>query len=221
MKKPPDKPFGDAVKDLLARVHALPRGDKRQLVAIAGSPAGGKSTLSTLLTDTLRSQGIRVANVPMDGFHLDNCVLEARGLLARKGAPETFDAAGFLELVKRLRTGEEVVYPIFDRERDLAVAGAGVVAKDCEIVLVEGNYLLFDEDPWRDLTRNWDLSIWVETSEQTVLERCVQRWVDYGHSFEAARARALDNDVANARRIIAARLAADFTVNEKALVPAD
>ncbi len=215
MSTPPDTPFGPAVQDILKRVCALPRAQTRQLVAIAGVPAGGKSTLAALLANSFTECGIHAANVPMDGFHLDNRLLEARGLLHRKGAPETFDAAGFVNLVKRLKIEDEVIYPVFDRQLDLAVAGAGIVPTDCEVVLVEGNYLLFDEGPWRELTKSWDFSVWVETSEQTVLERCVQRWLDHGHDIEAARARAMRNDVANAKLINALRLPADLTVSER------
>ena len=177
--------------------------------------------MSSLLTEALESKDIRVANVPMDGFHLDNRLLKARGLLHSKGAPETFDAAGFLDLVKRLKAGGEVIHPVFDRDRDLTIAGAGIVPADCEIVVLEGNYLLFGEEPWRDLPSYWNFSVWVETSEQIVLERCVQRWIDHGHDPDAARARALGNDVANAKRIAASRLPSDLIVDEKAPAKTD
>mgnify|MGYP000368530937 CR=1 FL=1 len=83
----------------------------------------------------------------MDGFHLDNAVLESRDLKHRKGAPETFDADGFVHLINRLRNNIEVAAPVFDRTRDLSVAGATIVPADCEVVIVEGNYLMFDEPP--------------------------------------------------------------------------
>jgi len=148
----------------------------------------------------------------MDGFHLDNAVLDARGLRARKGAPETFDAAGFIALIERLRSGAEVVYPLFDRARDLSIAGAGVVPTDCDFVIVEGNYLLFNEDPWSALARMWDVSAWLDTSEETVRERCIARWLAHGHTEPQARARAEGNDLANARRVLAARLPADVVL---------
>ena len=196
---------------LMARLRALPAG-RRRLVAVAGVPASGKSMLSDALRAALVQDGHQAAVVPMDGFHLDNTVLEARGLRARKGAPESFDAAGFIALIQRLQSGAEVVYPVFDRARDLAIAGAGVVPTDCDFVIVEGNYLLFDEEPWSALTAMWDLSVWLDTPEETARARCIARWLAHGHTPEQARIRAEGNDLANARRIMAARLPADMTL---------
>jgi pantothenate kinase len=175
--------------------------------------------LGAALRDGLRGEGIQTELVPMDGFHLDNRILDARGLRACKGAPESFDAAGFLALVRRLRSGAEVVYPVFDRARDLSIAGAGIVTPACDMVIIEGNYLLFNEDPWSDLKGLWDFSVWLDTSEETILQRCISRWLNHGHDLPAARMRAETNDLANARRIIAARLPADLVVEEGSLAP--
>ena len=194
---------------LLQHILALPQGSGRSLVAIAGAPASGKSTLAAEMTGALRQAGRKARLIPMDGFHLDNAVLEARGLLARKGAPETFDADGFIVLMNRVKAGEEVVYPTFDRVRDLSIAGAAVIDANCDLVVVEGNYLLFDEPPWRSLADLWDFSIWCDTSEPVLLERCVQRWLDHNHTPDEARVRAESNDMANARRVIDMRLRAD------------
>lgn len=199
--------------ELLARLHGL-RGAGRKLIAVAGAPASGKSFLGAALCDALCRDGVLAKLVPMDGFHLDNRILDARNLRARKGAPETFDAAGFISLIQRFRTESEVVYPLFDRARDLSIAGAGVLSPDCEIIIIEGNYLLFGEPPWSHLASLWDFSIWLDTPEETILQRCVARWLAHGHDAEAARTRAEGNDLANARRIIAARLPADMTISE-------
>lgn len=207
------RPFDAVSPDLLKRLLAL-QGIGRKLIAVAGAPASGKSVLGVALRDALRRNGLRAELVPMDGFHLDNRLLDARNLRGRKGAPETFDVAGFITLVRRLRSDAEVVYPLFDRARDLSVAGAGVVSHDCEITIIEGNYLLFDEKPWSDLAALWDFSIWLDTPEETILQRCIARWLAHGHDPEAARKRAEDNDLANARRIFAARLSSDITLTE-------
>lgn len=212
---PLEAPFADDLPAILDRIEALPRHERRQLVAIAGTPAGGKSTIAALLTKALQDRGISAATVPMDGFHLDNRILSERDLLARKGAPETFDAAGFITLMTRLRTEAEVIYPVFDRQRDISVAGAERMDPGCDIAIVEGNYLLFDEAPWSALSDLWDLTIWVDTRIDTVLDRCVARWLAHGHTPEAARARALGNDVANAERIIAAARPADITIPDR------
>ena len=203
-----------SVEQLALRIAALPRDAGRQLIAVAGAPASGKSTLASSLADAVRAAGRTVSTVPMDGFHLDNRILDERGIRDRKGAPETFDADGFITLVHRIKAGGEVVYPLFDRARDIAVAGAAVFEADCDIAIFEGNYLLFDEDPWRELAPLWNLSVWFDVPETVLLKRCVQRWLDHDHTPESARARAEGNDLANARRIAAARLPADITLGD-------
>jgi len=197
------------IETLAQRVLALPQGAGRNLIAIAGAPASGKSTLATDLTKAVQEAGRRAQVIPMDGFHLDNAILQGRGLLSRKGAPETFDAEGFIGLMRRVKAGGEVVYPTFDRARDLSVAGAAVIDGDCDVAVVEGNYLLFDEAPWRSLAGLWDISIWYDMPEAVLLERCVQRWLEHDHTPEQAHARAQGNDMANARRIIGTRLPVD------------
>ncbi len=220
---PPDGPPTDdepadpaaaeaAVEALARRIAALPADGRRRMVAVAGAPTSGKSWMADALTERVNGAGRRARRIPMDGFHLDNAILDARGLRARKGAPETFDAGGFIALMRRVAAGGEVVYPLFDRARDLAIAGAAVIEADCDVAIVEGNYLLFDEDPWRALAPLWDVSVWVDVPERRLLARCVRRWIDHDHTPEAARARAEGNDMANARRIIGARLPADVTL---------
>lgn len=200
------------IKRCLAALRARHGPGARTLVAVAGPPASGKSTLAADLVARLNGDGPKAALVPMDGFHLDNAVLGARGLLHRKGAPETFDAAGFRSLVARLRDRAEVVVPRFDRARDLAIAGAEVVDADCEVVVVEGNYLLFAEPPWDGLAPLWDLRIFLDLPERELRARLIRRWRDHGLTEGEAVARAEANDLANARRILAARLGADLTL---------
>ncbi len=199
--------------DLARRIVELPKDEERRLVAVAGAPASGKSVLAAALCDAVNRSGRTARAIPMDGFHLDNRLLDERGLRSRKGAPETFDAAGFIALVHRLKSGEEVVYPLFDRSRDLAVAGAAVIEAECDVAIVEGNYLLFDEEPWRELAPLWDLSVWFDVPESELLQRCVKRWIDHNHTPKAALARAEGNDMANARRIMRAQLPTDVTIS--------
>jgi pantothenate kinase len=198
------------VTALAERVHAR-RGDRgRVLVALAGAPASGKSTLAAELARRLRDQHLTCEVVPMDGFHLDNAVLDARGLRTRKGAPETFDAEGFLHLVRRLKAGGEVVVPLFDRARDLAVAGAQVVPAACEVAVCEGNYLLFDEAPWAALAPLWDVTARLDVPLPEIRARLIQRWLDHGLSRAAATRRAEGNDVPNARRVAERALPAEL-----------
>jgi fructokinase len=202
--------MGDRVAAIIARLRERP--DARRLVALSGPPGTGKSTVAAALADALRDRGEAVSVVPMDGFHLDNGVLDARGLLPRKGAPETFDAAGFIAAIVRLTAGGEVVVPIFDRARDIAIAGASVVPAGTRTVIVEGNYLMFDAEPWRALAGLWDLAVFLDAPEDELRTRLVRRWRDHGLDERAALARAEANDLPNARRIRAARLAGAVTL---------
>lgn len=196
----------EALEETLVR---LPAG-QRYLVAIAGAPASGKSYLAERVAQSLNTAGRRAQVVPMDGFHLANPILQARDLMARKGAPESFDLGGFQRLLQALRTGSEIYYPTFDRELDMAIAGAGVVSPDCEFVLVEGNYLLLDEPGWRDLAGLWDISIRLDVPRDLLHQRLIKRWRHHGLEDQAARARAEGNDMVNADRIAAHALPPDI-----------
>ncbi|MFW8595711.1 nucleoside/nucleotide kinase family protein [Cribrihabitans neustonicus] len=185
-------------------------GGRRLLVGLSGAPGSGKSTLAQAAADALNQKGLRTVVVPMDGFHLDNAILKTRGLLARKGAPETFDLGGFARLLAALRQEDEVFYPVFDRARDIAIAGAGRVGPEHRVVLAEGNYLLFGEPGWRDLALLWDVSVRVRVPVPELRRRLIARWEAHGLDAEAAAARAEGNDLANAARIEAAELPADI-----------
>ncbi len=198
------------VTALAERSTALLSDKPRVLLALAGAPGSGKSSLAAALLRRFRETKVPAEIVPMDGFHLDNAVLDARGLRQRKGAPETLDAQGFLHLIRRLKEGGEVVAPIFDRARDIAIAGAQVVPADAQVVIVEGNYLLFDEDPWRGLVPLWDLTARLDVPLPELRARLIQRWLDQGLSRAAATRRAESNDVPNARRVLEKELPAQL-----------
>lgn len=148
----------------------------------------------------------------MDGFHLDNRVLEPVGLLGRKGAPETFDLGGFARTIAALRDNNDVCVPVFDRHRDIAIAGARMISASCQTLILEGNYLLFDEPGWRDLPSFWDLSVRLDVPEDTLRARLIARWREHGLDADAAVARAEGNDLVNAWRLAAAQLPADVVV---------
>jgi len=205
------------VNALADRIHELLDTRARVMVALSGAPASGKSTLAAELARRMRAQRVLTEVVPMDGFHLDNAVLDARGLRSRKGAPETFDALGFVHLIRRIRSGEEVVAPLFDRARDLSVAGAQPVPPETRLVICEGNYVLFGEAPWQDLAPLWDLCAHLDVPLPELRGRLIQRWLDHGLSRAAATRRAESNDIPNAQRVIANALAPDLILTVKAL----
>ena len=204
------------MRSLLKQIVDLPRhAQTRHLVAIAGAPGSGKSTLADQLADALRAAGQSVSVVPMDGFHLDNAILQARDMLHRKGAPETFDAAGFARMIDALTQRQDVVIPTFDRARDIAIAGARIVPADADVIVVEGNYLLFDDPAWAPLADLWSLSVRLDVPFDVLRARLVQRWLDNGYDAEAAVQKAEGNDLANARRILDHALDADVVLTSE------
>jgi len=202
----------DHVAALLERVLQSPRRQARRVVAIAGPPASGKSTLAAALVAALQQAGVTSQLVPMDGFHLDNRILTARGILDRKGSPPSFDAIGLLRLVQVLGASQELYYPVFDRDRDLSIAGAGHIAPNCDTIVIEGNYLLMDAPIWRDMAGYWDLSIQLTCAEAELEARLNKRWLDQGLTPEAARLRAQSNDLPNARLVGQTALRADVVL---------
>jgi pantothenate kinase len=131
----------------------LNRSTDRALVGIVGKPGAGKSTLSAYLLEELKSSEVTV--VPMDGYHLSNAVLQELGRADRKGAPDTFDVAGFASLLQRIRVEKsvDIYYPVFDRSIEESIAAQGVVTQETKIVIVEGNYLLHDTGGWEAIVR--------------------------------------------------------------------
>ena len=207
----------EAVEDIVVQIYnellSVDRKNERILVGISGAPGAGKSTLSQALSTKLNKLERVAAVIPMVGYHLDDSLLEDLGLLKRKGAPETFDFVGFKHLLLRVKNEDEVVYPVFDREREISIAGAGILKKNIRIVIVEGNYLLFDEEPWSCLSELWDYSVFLDV-ELTVLEqRLIDRWIDLGFSRAEAKQKALENDIQNANSVIASRIQANKIIN--------
>jgi pantothenate kinase len=196
--------------DLVARARALAAG-RRRILGLAGAPGAGKSTLAARL---VRSLGPAAVLVPMDGFHLANAELERLGRRDRKGAPDTFDALGYVALLERLRQpGRDLVYaPVFDRRLEEAVAGAIPVAADTPLVVTEGNYLLLDEQPWSRLRRLLHEVWFLELDDTLRVERLVRRRVSHGQDATLAREWVLRSDESNARLVAGTRDRADLVV---------
>ena len=185
------------------------QGQGRFITALAGPPGSGKSTLAA---DLVARLGAGAKAVPMDGFHYDDAVLNARGARDRKGAPDTFDARGFLHLLKRLRSEDEVAIPLFDRELEISRAGADIVTAEDRILVIEGNYLLLNEAPWPEALPLYDMTVWIDVPEAELDRRLVARWAHYGKTPEAARAWIDGNDMPNIRRVTQGSRAADVVL---------
>ena len=196
---------------MAAEIAALVTPAKILTVAIAGPPGSGKSTLAA---DLARRIGPSCCLVPMDGFHLDNATLSARGLLSVKGAPETFDLAGFEKLIGSLQAGRVKHFPIFDRNLDSVIENADSVPDDLSVLLFEGNYLLFDEPGWAGLADRWDASIWLDVPDEILETRLVKRWLDQGMPAKEARERAQMNDLVNAQRVVDRALPATWSMSQ-------
>ena len=188
-------------------------GARRYMVAIAGAPASGKSTLAENLAAILTAEGEAAVVVPMDGFHYDDVILNARGQRPRKGAPFTFDVAGFEVLLKRIRSGEPAIaIPVFDRSMELSRAAAGIVGAEARIILVEGNYLLLKEPPWASLRALFDFSIFLNVPREELERRLIRRWLDHGFDLIYAVNWIASNDMPNILEVTNNSVAADLTV---------
>ena len=202
---------------LVASILNAPQQGQRRIVAIAGPPGSGKSTIAKALVPLVAKAGVIAQVVPMDGFHLDNSILLERNLMDVKCSPGTFDVRGLAELISRLGNEPEIIFPKFDRDKDLAIAGAGFVSEDCDLVLVEGNYLLLEAPFWRDLSKYWDFSVFLDVEPKLLRERLMKRWLDQGLSLDQAKKRVNDNDLVNLKTVVCSSSVADFTFSNSNL----
>jgi pantothenate kinase len=207
-------PMLAAIAPRLPAIVAQPRG--RLMVGITGPPAAGKSTLSMAVAAAVVTRlGVPAVAVPMDGFHLANPELARLGLAGRKGAPETFDAAGFVHLLGRLRAtpADEIVYaPMFNRAFNESIGSAIPVPPDVRVIVAEGNYLLLDREPWARVRQLLDLVVYVEAPQPARYDSLLRRQLAKGLDSPAAHAWVNDSDEVNARLIATTRDRADLVL---------
>ena len=199
----------------LERARQLLARGQRTVLGIAAAPGAGKSTLAEGLQQAL---GVVAQVVPMDGYHLANSELQRLGRAGRKGAPDTFDAAGYVNLLRRIRDqqpGETIYAPEFRRDLEEGIAGAIAIEASTPLIITEGNYLLMEDGAWGAvrsvLHEAWYLDIDTALRQQRLLERHMR----FGRTREAALHWIAVTDEPNAQRIERTRHRADWVVSDR------
>jgi pantothenate kinase len=201
------------VAELTERLRKQAGYSPRYMVAIAAPPGSGKTTIVEKIRAALVAAGETAVVVPMDGFHFDDVVLNARGHRPRKGAPYTFDAFGFEVLLKRIKAQEpDIAIPVFDRTMELSRAAADIISADTKFILVEGNYLLLKDQPWARLKPLFDFSIYMNVPVQELERRLTKRILEHGHDAAYAKMWIASNDMLNINYVIENSVAADLTI---------
>ena len=180
----------------------------RYFIAISGPPASGKSTTSEKLHSDLKLKRHKPSILQMDGFHYDNNISKEKDLIQKKGAPETFDVYGLLNFIKRLQIEPEVIVPIFDRSLELSRSSAVIISKESKVIIVEGNYLLLNSQPWKDLQNFFDTTVMLDCEEKILEQRLIDRWRNL--SKDEINQKVYKNDLPNGVNVIKNSILAQY-----------
>lgn len=216
---PGDTGTGETLEALVDDARRLAMRPGRTLLGLTGAPGAGKSTLAEQILAALGPELVALA--PMDGFHLPDELLEARGAGGRKGAIDTFDDAGYAALLGRLRhpvAGETVYAPRYDRDRETSIGSALPVPASVPLVLTEGNYLLAQDGAWPRARAQLDEVWFLDLDPAERERRLVERHVRHGEDPGRARERALGSDHDNALLVEGLRHRATRVVEAHQLV---
>lgn len=200
-----------SLEEVVSRAKSLMDGE-RKIVGLIGKPGAGKSTLSAQLIQQL---GDQAAILNMDGYHLSNLALHELGRADRKGAPDTFDALGFTEILKRVKheVDKNIYFPVFDRAIEESIAAQGVIVPSVKLVITEGNYLLHNGDNWSGVKNLLDESWFIEVDDSLRIERLVNRHHKFGKNKVDALSWATGSDENNAKIVAQTRESADLIIN--------
>jgi pantothenate kinase len=188
----------------------------RVAIGLAGGPGVGKSTLAVQLVEALNAPTPGLAAcVPMDGFHMLHAKLEALGTVADKGAPHTFEGAAFADFLERLKSAKgDVSGPGYSRKIEDVVQDAFIIGSSARILIVEGNYLLLADSPWRRIKPLLDSSLFVNVSRETVRARLLKRHAEEGlFSEERNREHVERVDLSNYDLVARSRPRADIAID--------
>ncbi len=188
-------------------LETLPKSpdNERYFLGITGCPAAGKSELANTLSVEIncRTGSDLAVVVPMDGFHLPNSILKQRSLLQIKGAPETFDVNGFVELINRLYDfpGQIIMCPAYDRKLHNPVKDSITIKPSNRLIIVEGNYLLLGCSPWNLICEKLDEVWYLDIPLAVIKERLFDRHVSGGIGKKEAERKVTSVDIPNAELI--------------------